>query len=326
MTGRDHQYGYGYEGQKEEQNELGLNWIDYGARNYDPAVGRWFGIDNMAEKFYDWTPYKYGMNNPIFYTDPDGNCETCWTRFWGVVQAVGGVLEMAVGAVGIVAPEPATSVGGSLLVANGWDNAQAGIRSALTGESKDTFLHMGVEATAEALGASPETANTIATVTEAGVGFAGMASAVSKGSKIVQSADNVADAAMGPRMVDDVAHGQVDDIILNNINGRGRGNLSNTGNPLPSAQTNGGRAIDVKTGQPLGGSGKARAVTVKHSSRKRAKDAARRDGKGTPVKHTKDRKGGNHYHAGSGKKGKGKGTKGYGSGSGKISNNVHHEY
>jgi len=87
-----------------------------------------------------------------------------------------------------------------------------------------------------------------------------------------------------------------------------------------------GTKIDPKTGQKLGGSGKARSHTIKHSSRKRAKDAARAGGKGTPVKHTKDAKGGPHYHHGSGKKGKGKRTKGYGSKSGKISDNVHHEY
>ncbi|EDP94442.1 DUF6443 domain-containing protein [Kordia algicida OT-1] len=78
ITGRDHQYGYGFNGEKEEQNELDLNWIDYGARNYDASLGRWFSVDNMAEEFYDWTPYKYGLDNPINYTDPDGNCETCW--------------------------------------------------------------------------------------------------------------------------------------------------------------------------------------------------------------------------------------------------------
>jgi RHS repeat-associated protein len=30
---------------KELQDELGLNMYDYGARNYDPALGRWMNID-----------------------------------------------------------------------------------------------------------------------------------------------------------------------------------------------------------------------------------------------------------------------------------------
>lgn len=41
----------------------------------------------MAKKFYDMTPYKYGMNNPILYTDPDGNCEIC-DAFIGFTVAV----------------------------------------------------------------------------------------------------------------------------------------------------------------------------------------------------------------------------------------------
>ena len=46
--------------------------------------------------------------------------------------------------------------------------------------------------------------------------------------------------------------------------------------------------------------------------------------KGTPVKHTKDAKGGPHYHHGYGKKGNE--TKEYGSKAGKVSDNVYHEY
>ena len=76
ITGRDHNYGFGG---KEEQDELGLGWIDITARNYDPALGRWFVVDALADapEQIDKSPYQYAWNNPIYYNDPDGNCPEC---------------------------------------------------------------------------------------------------------------------------------------------------------------------------------------------------------------------------------------------------------
>lgn len=55
------------------QDELGLNVYDYGNRNYDPAIGRFFNIDRFAEKYNDRTPYNYAANNPILYIDVQGD-------------------------------------------------------------------------------------------------------------------------------------------------------------------------------------------------------------------------------------------------------------
>ncbi len=54
--------------------EIGLSY--FGGRWYDPASGRFTGIDPMPVSAEDWKTfnrYVYGNNNPYKYVDPDGN-------------------------------------------------------------------------------------------------------------------------------------------------------------------------------------------------------------------------------------------------------------
>lgn len=66
---------YLYNG-KEIQDELlgsvNLDWYDYGARFYDPALARFHTVDPKAEEFGFQSPYAYAANNPILYIDENG--------------------------------------------------------------------------------------------------------------------------------------------------------------------------------------------------------------------------------------------------------------
>ncbi len=62
---------YLYNG-KELSHELGLGYYEYGARCYDPVLGRFSSVDPLASKFPGTSPYVYTNNNPIALIDIGG--------------------------------------------------------------------------------------------------------------------------------------------------------------------------------------------------------------------------------------------------------------
>ena len=63
---------YKYNG-KELDTTKDLNLYDYGARMYDPTLGRFTTMDRFAEKYYHLSPYAYAGNNPVRNIDVNGD-------------------------------------------------------------------------------------------------------------------------------------------------------------------------------------------------------------------------------------------------------------
>ncbi len=63
---------YGYNG-IEYENFLDLEMNLATFRGLDPALGRWWQVDPKAEATFPLTPYGSMNNNPISFTDPDGD-------------------------------------------------------------------------------------------------------------------------------------------------------------------------------------------------------------------------------------------------------------
>jgi RHS repeat-associated protein len=64
-------YKYKFLGQ-ERQDELGLNSDTFRHRNYDYAIGRFFGVDPVSEEYMSISTYQFAHNNPVWKIELEG--------------------------------------------------------------------------------------------------------------------------------------------------------------------------------------------------------------------------------------------------------------
>jgi RHS repeat-associated protein len=72
-NGNSGDYRYGFNGMEQDPEMKGEgNSYDFGARLYDPRVGRWLSVDPLANKYPSLSGFTGFGNSPILFKDPNG--------------------------------------------------------------------------------------------------------------------------------------------------------------------------------------------------------------------------------------------------------------
>ena len=61
-----------FTGKEDQAPDFAVPYLDFGARQYSPALRRWLVPDPLSEKYYGISPYAYCAGNPVNLVDPDG--------------------------------------------------------------------------------------------------------------------------------------------------------------------------------------------------------------------------------------------------------------
>jgi len=74
VSERTEAHSYGFNGQEKDDETFGAgNEYDYGARIYDPRLGRFLSLDAHYAKYPAISPYVSALNSPLLFKDIDGN-------------------------------------------------------------------------------------------------------------------------------------------------------------------------------------------------------------------------------------------------------------
>ena len=109
-----------FHGKKVEALEGGVNLSYFGARYYDPSIGRFMGVDPEGfnpNSVHSFNRYAYGNNNPYKYVDPDGHSPIDVAfLIWDIGKlgvsvykgegASGALTDVGLSLVGVVSPVP----------------------------------------------------------------------------------------------------------------------------------------------------------------------------------------------------------------------------
>lgn len=295
--GKYNHYKYNKGSELEEKNfsdGTGLEWYDTHFRELDPQIGRWNQIDpkcdarispNAADDedaedeanvggLESLSPYSSMGNNPIRHNDPNGDasCDPCITA--PVEEWVNNTADA----------EPSASVEVHL------------VGAAIVGVAMLWDASMSSDAPVENTSMTSIPSSMSDEITNGSWHVTSPAAAIAP-SKVVDPSINP--AATGPQKV-------VSQLFKPMAQVQAKSNARTA-----PGQTAAGHPTDVH-GNKLGPSGKPQVNNVRHSTQKAAKDAARNEGNGPPVKHPSPTKGGPHYHPT--KDGE------------KMPNGTHHEY
>jgi RHS repeat-associated protein len=96
--------------------DLNIDLTKY--RAYDPATGKWWQVDPLADEpdLTSLTPYNYSFNNPVRYNDPYGDCPCFIVPF--LIAAAEAIVVVAEGAT-LAAGTTAVVIGVTEIVTNG---------------------------------------------------------------------------------------------------------------------------------------------------------------------------------------------------------------